>query len=176
MLQLQDLIRQAETDRMIYDSFLRAQQSNPVMSSHTGALPSPTVLSYASVPEKPSFPDMPRHLTLIGLAAFLLTSLFAFTREKLDQSYKGASQIETLTGYPCLAKIPEIKGMAQEDMANYILEKPSSILAESVRSLRAVLRLHTQKSGAQAKVITMTSSFPGGGEKHAFHMACTHGS
>jgi len=165
LLRLQDLVRQAETDRMIYESFLRMQQNRPDgIPQGYMAKPEVSVLSYASVPEKPSFPDMPRYLTLIGLLSVLLTALFAYLREALDHSFKSGRELEDMTGYPCLARIPELEIKDPVGMADYILEKPSSILAESVRSLRTILKLHAGRGGKAAKVVTITSSFPGEGK------------
>ncbi len=162
MIQLGELEREAESSRLILDKFLAThkRQDNQEQLQEAEA----RVISYAVVPREPSFPNKMLLLSLSAALSLFLGLALALLIEKLDNTFKSAGQLEAAGGYPCYAMIPELEKMPQKDLVKYILSKPSSTVAESVRTLRMVLNLRSRDEKEKVKVVTVTSSFPGEGK------------
>lgn len=162
LVRLNELEREADSNRMIFDNFLQTYKRSDEQEELQEA--QARVISYAAVPAKPSYPDRLLFLSL-GLALSLfLGMLLSFLLEKLDNKFRSARQLEKFSGFPCFALIPAVKSKTQQELANFILDKPSSTVAEAVRTLRTVINLRARRNGAKPKVITITSSFPGEGK------------
>ncbi|MFP4313760.1 MAG: GumC family protein [Alphaproteobacteria bacterium] len=162
MIRLNELMREAESNRLIMENFMQTYKRSDEQEELQE--PGARVLSFAVVPTKPSYPD---HLLILSLSLALslfLGLLLSLLLEKLDNKFRSASQLEKYCGYPCFALIPAVKNMTQPQLAQLVLDKPSSTLAEAVRTLRTVLYLRGKKDGEKPKVLTMTSSFPGEGK------------
>ena len=114
------------------------------------------VLSYANVPPNPAYPNKPLLFLLGVLGSILSGLLIVFILEKLDRSFRSASQIEDVFGYPCYALIPKMWLDYDKALADHVISKPSSALAEAVRNLRTVLNFRG-KHNRKNKVITITS-------------------
>lgn len=88
------------------------------------------------------------------LSGLLIGLFLAWIYECLNRGFKSPQHIEGVTGLPTGEPIP-----FTEDMhAGSILQKPTSPTAESVRTLRATLRLLSEKEGRPLKVLAVTSS------------------
>ncbi len=124
--------------------------------------PGAEIISPAAAPSKPSSPGRHRIVLFAAALSLCFSFLLVSVRETMDNTLRTEMQIEQETGYPCHGMIPAIEGLSKMDLADYILSKPSSSLAESIRSLRTALRLRNGESSP--KVITVTSSFPGEGK------------
>lgn len=163
MIRLGELEREAESNNLIFETFLQTyKRSNEQEELQE---PDARVLSYAAVPTRPSYPDRLLMLSLATTLSLFVGLALAFLLEKLDNTFRSANQLENTGHFPCFALIPAVPEVAKEKAsADYILSKPSSTLAESVRTLRTVLNLRAQKDGQRPKVVTMTSSFPGEGK------------
>jgi capsular exopolysaccharide synthesis family protein len=162
MIRLRELEREAESNRLIFDTFTQTyKQSNKKEQLEE---PEARVISYAIVPGEPSFPNKMLILSLSTAIAFFIGLAIALLLEKLDNTFRSAGQLENLLGYPCYAMIPQLENMPQTHLANYVVAKPSSTVAESVRTLRMVVNLRSQKRGKKAKTVMITSSFPGEGK------------
>jgi len=162
MIRLRELEREAESTRLIFDTFLQTyKRSNEQEELQE---PEAKVISYAVVPRAPSFPNKPLIMAL-GMALSLLFGVgLVILLEKMRNAFHSAGQIEKATGYPCYALVPLVEKIEPKDIARYVLAKPSSIVAEAVRSLRLVVNLRQARGGKRPKVITVTSSFPGEGK------------
>lgn len=162
MITLNELVREAASNRLIFETFMETYKRSNEQEQLQEA--EARVLSYAAVPTRPSYPDRLLFLSL-GMTISLFFGIFlSFILEKLDNRFRSASQLEKYCGFPCYALIPMMSGMTQPQLAQYVLDKPSSTLAESVRTLRTVLNLRAKRGGKKPDVITITSSFPGEGK------------
>lgn len=162
LVRLNELTREADSNRMIFDNFLQTYKRSDEQDQLQEA--QARVISYAAVPGKPSYPDRLLFLSL-GLALSLFLGMFiSFLLEKMDNKFRSARQLEKFCGFPCFALIPAVKSKTQQELASFILDKPSSTVAEAVRTLRTVLNLRARRNGTKPKVITITSSFPGEGK------------
>ena len=161
MITLRALEREAEAARQIFDTFLetykKTDRQEELQESQA------RVISYAAIPERPSYPNTGLVLSLAMIAALFSGLIFALILEKLDNTYRSAGQLESALGFPCHALVPQVAGLSGPEVAAYILDKPASTVAESVRTMRMAVNLRASQA-QRPKVITITSSFPGEGK------------
>ncbi len=126
----------------------------------------------------PSEPVDPRAVVdlLLGLGAGLgLGLLFALGLEALDTSIRSSEEVESVSGLPALAAIPQVgagelgsewkklpPGERTIQLRLVAFNKPHSQAAESYRSLRTSLLLCA--NGSPPKVLAITSSLPSEGK------------
>lgn len=162
MIRLNELQREADSNRMIFDNFLETYKRSDEQEELQEA--NARVLSFAAIPGRASFPDRLLFLCLGSAISLFLGIFLSLLLEKLDNKFRSASQIEKFCGFPCFALIPKVSNMSQPQLAQFILDKPSSTVAEAMRTLRTVINLRARHDGKKPKVITVTSSFPGEGK------------
>jgi polysaccharide biosynthesis transport protein len=177
----QELARQAETDRALYESVLtQIKQTDLSKDIKTDAV---SIAEHPSLPHQPVNP-VPSKTVMLGLLGGLAVGLaFVFGADQLDRSVKTVDQAEATLGLPVLAAIPETKNSnikqvkkerrrdrgrngngAPVEAAMYRLvdEAPGGPIAESFRNLRAALSLLGPE--ADRKVFLFTSALPNEGK------------
>lgn len=153
-VQLDQLIRERDANKALYESFLNrfkeTSQNQDLQQADA------RIISKASIPLKASFPK--KALTL--LVAFILGSglgvVLAFLTEQLDNAFKSTEQLEKMTATPAIGMVPELPG--KTDIIEYTSTKLSSIYAESLRSV--LTSLHFSNPDHPPKVIMVTSTTP----------------
>src|SRR6266404_109546 len=165
----QELARQAETDRALYESVIRQiKETNLTKDVKTNAV---SIAEHASMPHGPVSPIPSKAITL-GLLAGLVAGLaFVFGADALDRSIKTVDQAEAILGLPVLAAVPETRsaelkkdnknnGSSSDGAINYRLveEAPEGPVAEGFSNLRASLSLLGPE--AERKVFLFTSALP----------------
>jgi polysaccharide biosynthesis transport protein len=168
----QELARQAETDRALYESVLRQiKETNLTKDVKTNAV---SVIEHSPLPNFPVSPR-PTRTILLGLLGGLAVGLaFVFGADALDRSIKTVDQAETTVGLPVFAAVPDttdegpVKRLKRRSKAfgssNYrvVVETPGSPAAEAFRNLRAALSLLGPE--AERKVSLFTSAVPNEGK------------
>ena len=168
----QELARQAETDRALYESVLRQiKETNLTKDVKTNAV---SVIEHSPLPQSPVSPR-PTKTVVWGLLAGLAVGLaFVFGADALDRSIKTVDQAETTLGLPVFAAVPETSDEARVSRlkrrskalgnSNYrvVVETPESPAAEAFRNLRAALSLLGPE--VERKVSLFTSALPGEGK------------
>jgi polysaccharide biosynthesis transport protein len=172
----QELARQAETDRALYESVLRQiKETNLTKDVKATAV---TVIEHSPLPRVPVSPK-PFKAIVLGLLAGLAAGIsFVYAADALDRSVKTVDQAEAVTGLPVLAAIPETnldgsrkRGKKRKPAplraANYrvVADAPDSQMAEAFRNLRAALSLLGPE--ANRKVLLFTSALPSEGKSLA---------
>jgi capsular exopolysaccharide synthesis family protein len=168
----QELARQAETDRALYESVLRQiKDTNLAKDVKANAV---SVIEHSSLP---NFPVSPRPTTtiMLGLLGGLAVGLaFVFGIDALDRSIKTVDQAESTLGLPVFAAIPDttdegpVGRLKRRSKAfgrsNYrvVVETPESPAAEAFRNLRAALSLLGPET--ERKVSLFTSAVPSEGK------------
>jgi capsular exopolysaccharide synthesis family protein len=168
----QELARQAETDRALYESVLRQiKETNLSKDVKANAV---SVIEHSPLPNFPVSPR-PTKTILLGLLGGLAVGLaFVFGADALDRSIKTVDQAETTVGLPVFAAVPDttdegpVKRLKRRSKAfrssNYrvVVETPESPAAEAFRNLRAALSLLGPE--AERKVSLFTSAVPNEGK------------
>ncbi|GAB6041430.1 GumC family protein [Endothiovibrio diazotrophicus] len=137
---LRELEREAEANRLIYETFLsrfkETSQQQDIQQADA------RIISEAVPPGGPSAPRKGLILTVVLVSAIALAIATALFLEVMDVGLKSAEQVETLTGLPVLTMVPKIPGKHSiEQMGRYVLDQPLSTASEAVRNLYTSLRL-----------------------------------
>ena len=169
----QELARQAETDRALYESVLRQIKETSLSKDvKTNAV---SVIEHSSLPQSPVSPR-PTRTIVLGLLGGLVTGLaFVLGADALDRSIKTVDQAENTLGLPVFAAVPEttdegpvnrLKRRSKKAFgsSNYrvVVETPESPAAEAFRNLRAALALLGPE--VERKVSLFTSAVPNEGK------------
>ncbi|PYJ35410.1 MAG: hypothetical protein DME88_02000 [Verrucomicrobia bacterium] len=168
----QELARQAETDRALYESVLRQiKDTNLAKDVKANAV---SVIEHSPLPNFPVSPR-PTRTILLGLLGGLAAGLaFVFGIDALDRSIKTVDQAESTLGLPVFAAVPDttdegpVSRLKRRSKAfrssNYrvVVETPESPAAEAFRNLRAALSLLGPE--AERKVSLFTSAVPNEGK------------
>ena len=168
----QELARQAETDRALYESVLRQiKDTNLAKDVKANAV---SVIEHSPLPNFPVSPR-PTKTILLGLLGGLAVGLaFVFGVDALDRSIKTVDQAESTLGLPVFAAVPDttdegpVSRLKRRSKAfrssNYrvVVETPESPAAEAFRNLRAALSLLGPE--AERKVSLFTSAVPNEGK------------
>src|SRR5213596_2145912 len=168
----QELARQAETDRALYESVLRQiKDTNLAKDVKANAV---SVIEHSPLPNFPVSPR-PTKTILLGLLGGLAVGLaFVFGVDALDRSIKTVDQAESTLGLPVFAAVPDTtdegpvsrlkrrsKAFRSSDY-RIVVETPESPAAEAFRNLRAALSLLGPE--AERKVSLFTSAVPNEGK------------
>jgi Mrp family chromosome partitioning ATPase len=167
----QELARQAETDRALYESVLRQiKDTNLAKDVKANAV---SVIEHSPLPNSPVSPQ-PKKTILLGLLGGLAVGLaFVFGIDALDRSIKTVDQAESALGLPVFAAVPDtdegpVSRLKRRRKAvgssNYrvVVQTPESPAAEAFRNLRAALSLLGPE--AERKVSLFTSAVPNEGK------------
>jgi len=168
----QELARQAETDRALYESVLRQiKDTNLTKDVKTNAV---SVIEHSPLPHSPVSPS-PTKAIALGLLGGLAAGLaFVLGADMLDRSIKTVDQAEATLGLPVFAAVPEtinqgaLPRLKRRTKAlgssNYrvVVEIPESPAAEAFRNLRAALSLLGPE--VERKISLFTSALPNEGK------------
>jgi exopolysaccharide transport family protein len=183
-VRLRQLLREAEANRTIYESFLARYKETSARESLE--MPDSRIVTRADTPIRPSFP---KTMLILGLAVLLgsgLGCVSALLIDYLDRRVKTTEQVEAISGLPTIAAMPtvstrELARMAkqgrwelehydprtvrllppvlQPPLMRYAIEEPTSIFAESVRAVRlAIMRAARNDT---SRIVMVASSVDG---------------
>ncbi len=157
---LEAMQREADASRNLLQTVLgsmqRLQQQAAIETSDA------RVVSDSLPPPEASYPKtklLVAASVLLGLCiGFLLVYLLELTQSK----FRSGHDIRTVLGLNCLAQIPQIDHDKEgvSGMEEYLVQKPFSLGAEQVRSLRAALWL----GASRPKVVAIAAARPGEGK------------
>jgi polysaccharide biosynthesis transport protein len=157
--QLQQLERESEATRVLYETFLTRLKETTVQQGVHQA--DSRILSEAT-PGRIVAPRKSRILALSFILGVMLGSGIVILREFMQNTYRTADDLEKGTGYTVLGQIPKIPVRGRPETINYLMNKPTSAAAEAVRNLRTSVLLSNVDN--PPKVIMSTSSIPGEGK------------
>ncbi|KQV62367.1 MULTISPECIES: polysaccharide biosynthesis tyrosine autokinase [unclassified Caulobacter] len=164
---LSELERKAQSVKTLYETLLARFKQTTTSDGIEQA--DARVVSPAKIPTGPSYPKPSLNLAL-GLVLALGAGAAAIVlAEILMAGLFTEDEVERRLGLPYLGAVPTLgttvddskvlKGLSPPD---YLLAKPLSSFAESLRKLRASILF--SKVGEPVKVIAVTSSLPGEGK------------
>lgn len=160
LVQLQQLQREAEASRLIYEFFLNRLKETSVQAGIQQA--DSRVLSDAVVPLSPSAPRKSMILALSMMLGLMAGSGFVLLREFAQNTFREASELESRTGYTVIGQVPSIPARRRKNVLKYLTDKPTSAAAEAIRNLRTSVLLSNIDNPPQ--IIMSTSSIPGEGK------------
>lgn len=163
-VRLRELESDAEAIRNLYESFLERfkQTSEQTNLQESDA----RILSGATVPTEPSYPNK----TLFLLLALLLSGMagvgVAFLLEHLDDAFSTVRQLEERLGLPHLASVPDVASEIGSGKLkapfDVILKRPLSAYSEAFRALRSGIMLSDVDT--PPKIVMITSALPADGK------------
>ena len=156
-VKLHQLERDADASRNLYNTFLERYKETADQGEIIEA--DAKVVSTAAPPSTPSTPG-PKLFGAVGLtASLMLGTLLALLLERFDSGLRSARQVEQTLGLPALGLVPRLarlKGNLKPHQ--YLMAKPLSAYAESVRAIYTSLQLSNVDNPPQ--VVLVTSSLP----------------
>ncbi|MBB5514563.1 capsular exopolysaccharide synthesis family protein [Rubricella aquisinus] len=160
LVTLQQLEREAEASRLIYEFFLNRLKETSVQQGIQQA--DSRVLSRAVIPGGPSAPRHSVFMMISLVMGGLLASAGLIIRELLQNTFRTAEDLESHTGITVMGQIPQIPARHRRGVLDYLSEKPTSAASEAIRNLRTSLLLSNMDQTTQ--IIMSTSSVPGEGK------------
>lgn len=159
-IQLAALEREAEASRSLLRAVLERSQQTVSQTAIEKA--DARVLSPATLPLSPSFPKVPLFVGAALALGLLFGLLVVWFLEQADSTIRSGDEVRSALNLPCLALVPMLKRglLGRHRVEDYIVRKPLSPLAESMRTLRATLWLGAEPP----RVIVITAARPGEGK------------
>ncbi len=157
-VQVRALEREADAARALFEQFLtRASETETQTDIQR---PDARVLARADVPTAPAYPKPGVILPIAAALSLFAGIAVALLLEQMDRGYRSGEEVERETGMPVLALTPLIPrrrrlGAAPE---RYVLDRPTSSFAESLRSIDTGIRL--SNVDRTPKSVMITSSVP----------------
>lgn len=163
-VKLRELEREADANRTLFETFLnRFKQTSSQEDLQTADA---RLISAASLPTEAIFPKPKIMIPMSVIIGFGLGVMIALLMEYLDRGFRSMEQVEQSTGLSPLGLIPElatIKGAADVLPQDFVMDKPTSVYAEAIRTVRTALLL-TDNFGTTARSVLVTSSQPSEGK------------
>ncbi|HCM83797.1 MAG TPA: hypothetical protein DIS76_04445, partial [Rhodospirillaceae bacterium] len=163
-VKLRELEREAQANRTLFETFLnRFKQTSSQEDLQTADA---RLISTANLPTDAVFPKPKVMIPLSIIIGFGLGVMLALLMEYLDRGFRSMEQVEQHTGLSPLGLIPElatVKGAANILPQDFVADKPTSVYAEAIRTVRTALLL-TDNFGTTARSVLITSSQPSEGK------------
>jgi polysaccharide biosynthesis transport protein len=157
--QLQELQREVDTSRELYDIFFTRMKS----VSETGGFEKPhaRILDRAMVPTFPVKPNKRLSITLAFILGIMLGCGIAVLLDMLDNTIKNPDDVQDKLHAPLLGTLPKMK-LDKNGEFKQFWQQPQGQFAEALRTVRTGVVL----SGLDdpAKIIVVTSTVPGEGK------------
>src|SRR5262249_37528105 len=139
-IKLAELQRQADTTTTLYQTFL--QRYKETKEQEQIVQPDVRVVQVASPPSRPSTPSAKLFAAAGFAVSFILGSTLALLLERLDQGLRSAREVEAALGLSTLAMVPRLDRLKRNQKPHqYLLDRPLSAYAETIRSLYTALKL-----------------------------------
>jgi capsular exopolysaccharide synthesis family protein len=160
LVKLQQLQREAEANRVLYEAFLSRLKETSIQQGIQQA--DSRTLSNAAVPLKPTSPRKTLVLAISLMLGLILGAAIVLLRELMQNTFRTPEDLESRTGYSVLGKLPIIPARRRKRVLKYLAERHNSAAVEAIRDLRTSLLLSSLDREPQ--LIMSTSSIPGEGK------------
>jgi len=157
-MQYQIMKREVDSNRVMYETLQAGIKKEGVTEQSQSV--NIWVMKKAELPEFPSKPDTQRNL-LFGMILGLFGGAgLAFFIEYLDNTVKGAQELEEKFGVPVLGSIEELRGR-DKSIDSFITKNPLSPVAESYRLIRSGLLLSSAERPPKTMLVTSMNAQEG---------------
>ena len=160
LIELQQLTREAEANRLLYEYFLARLKETSAQQGVQQA--DSRMISPAVVPPQAATPRKSLILAVSAILGLMLGAAFVLVREVRNRAFRNATQLETATGYATIGQLPLIPAKRRKDAITYLKEKPSSAASEAIRNLRTSVMLSDVDK--PPKIIMTSSAVSGEGK------------
>ena len=159
-IQINALERSAEALRSLLRQVLERSQLTASQNAIEKA--DARVLSVATLPGEPSFPKIPLFVAAAVVLGVLFGLLVIWFLEQADSTIRSGDEVRSALGLPNLALVPMLRRglLGRHRVEDYVVRKPLSPFAESMRTLRAALWLGAEPP----RVVVLTAARPGEGK------------
>jgi len=160
-VRLRELQRQVESDRQLYDIFLKRMKESSQAVDYKKA--NARILDAALVPKVPFKPNKKRFILLAFVGGLFFALLLAFLNESLNKTIKSTEEVESKLGQANLGILPLMDKPKKGSLAGFqMLNAKQTGFSEAIRTIRTGLVLSNLDN--PHKVILVTSSVPGEGK------------
>jgi polysaccharide biosynthesis transport protein len=157
-IQLESLERDATVNRNLLQAMLlRAKQST---GAETILQANAKLVSPAAPAGGPTYPPKALIALLGVVGGMMVGSAIALLREGGDHTFRRAEQIESATGLPVMAMVPQVAGRTPPAMQ--VLRQPTSAYSEALRRLHIGVEL--SEAATSPKTILFSSATPSEGK------------
>lgn len=159
-VQLRALEQDADANKTTLQQFLSRFSDLSAQSDLSAHDISARVIARATPPIKPSSPRKGLILAIVLVMSTAIGVLLAFALETLDQGFRSGDQVEEATGVRTLGLIPTLTGNTRKigGPESYIVNNPSSMFAESIRSVYTSVLISYSRPAP--RTVLVTSSLP----------------
>lgn len=159
---LMALEREAEARRAMYEAV--QSRFNQIVSEQGLNFPSARVVSRADPPTTPSFPKRSMLIVLAFVASLGVATGGALLLEASDNGLRSSEQVEAVLGTTTLGLVPDLEEQrrALRRPEEHVLQRPSSMFSEAIRSVHAGVKLSSLDRPPRS--ILFTSALPGEGK------------
>ena len=162
MMRYNILRQEVESDRSLYDSFLRRKKESEISTKLEST--NIRIVDLAQIPDAPFSPNRKRDIQNGVTLGLFFGVCLAFLLEYLDSTVKTAEDVELYVKLPFLGYVPagkfEVKSAKTNQEVDLVCFRfPSSRIAESFRSIRTSI-LFSSPEDRPIKTILVTSTAP----------------
>ena len=157
-IQLEALERDAAANRSLLEEMLK--RSKETVGQDQMLKANARFISAAAPPEAPTVPPKGLIFCLGTFGAFLVGSLWSILRENVDNTFRRGDQLQQASGLPVLSAIPNVR--SSRSAATYVMRKPFSAYAESLRKL--YIGLDLSNVAHSPKTVLFASAVPAEGK------------
>jgi polysaccharide biosynthesis transport protein len=158
VVQLRALERDADANRTLYNNLL--QRSKEAAVEKNTQEPWSRVVSAATVPVLPSFPNKSAMTGGAAIAGLLIGTLLAFFLDWTRDGFRSGEELTRATGLPTLGLVPRMS--TRRPPEDEVLHSPTSLYSECIHSVAALMRVSDAPDSIQT--VLVTSSVPGEGK------------
>lgn len=148
-VQLTQLKREADANRVLYESFLTRAKETAEAENIDQA--SAKIISFAERPLTPSWPRKSIIMAFFLMTGFCAGVGLAFAMELLNIGFTSPAQIEEVFGSAYLGMVPEISGA--DAGTDYMVKNSSSMYTESLRSIVAAIQFSDIKNPPRSVLV-----------------------
>ncbi|MGC9368075.1 MAG: GumC family protein [Paracoccaceae bacterium] len=157
---LRQLEREAAAKRQTYEGLL--ERLNETRTQEQLQEPDAVLIERATVPAAPSAPRPKLMVALGGMTGAALAVGLVFFLELTGVAFRSVAEMETETGLPVLAAIPDGRWKNPRAAFEALRADPYGIYGERIRHLRTALLMRDGRDVSRA--ILLASSVPGEGK------------
>jgi capsular exopolysaccharide synthesis family protein len=159
LAQLQQLQREADATRTLYETFLTRLKETSVQRGLQQA--DSRVLSKATTGVQVA-PRRSRILLVWMILGALAGATIAMGRQFMRSGFRSSEELQAVTDIPLLGLLPKFPIRKRGDLLTYLVNNPTSASAEAIRNLRTSILMSNLDNPPQ--VLMLTSSIPGEGK------------